>query len=218
MAEAVAHRIELPSYTLGEEVANSITHGVGALAGVAALALMAVKASTPLACACVCLFGAAIITTYSVSCVYHALSPRVIGKRVMRVLDHCSVYILVFGTYIPAALLGVGGALGWALFGFVGLIAATGITFSAINLSRFSKIGVACHLVSGWSFLIGLPHLSASFGFECAALIVTGGVAYSLGAILYGLGRNHSYMHSVFHVFCLAGTLFQFLAIYLFLL
>ena len=218
MAETATYRVKLPSYSLGEELFNSISHGIGALLGVAALVVMAVKASSPLAATCASVFGVSIIITYTVSCVYHALSPNVAGKRVMRVIDHCGVFLLVFGTYVPASLLGVGGPLGWALFGVVATLTVIGIVLSAVDVDRFSKPAVACHLVSGWSFLAGLPVLYASCGPACIALVVGGGVAYSLGAILYGLGRNHTSIHCVFHVFCLAGTLLQFLAIYLFML
>ena len=218
MTEATLQRVHIPRYTLAEELFNSISHGVGALAGVAALVLMAIRASTPLAATCACIFGMSIIFTYTTSCVYHALPAHVPAKRVMRVLDHCSVFVLVFGTYVPAALLGVGGTLGWTLFGVVGTFTILGIVLNAIDVDRFSKVSVVCHLVSGWSFLIGLPQVYAAFGMDCAALILGGGVVYSLGAILYGLGRNHRNMHSVFHLFCLAGTALQFMAVYSYLL
>ena len=218
MMDTLAHRIKLPRYSLREELFNSISHGIGALAGVLALALMAAKATTQLTATCACLFGASIVITYTVSCVYHALPASAAAKRVMRVIDHCSVFLLVFGTYIPASLLGVGGPLGWALFGVVAALTTVGIVLSVIDVDRFSKAAVACHLVSGWSFLVGLPTLLASCGLECAALVVGGGVAYTVGAILYGLGRNYTQMHCVFHVFCLMGTLMQFLAIYTYML
>lgn len=216
--ETVQHRISIPRYSLGEEVFNSISHGIGALLGIVGLVLMVVKAQTPLAVTCACLFGASIIITYTISCVYHALSARTAGKRVLRVLDHCGVYLLVFGSYIPASLLGVGGALGWVLFGVVAFVTVVGITFTAINLSKFSKVGVACHLVSGWSILVGVPQIIANCGFNAFLLILAGGIAYTLGAILYGLGRDYRNIHSVFHVFCLAGTFMQFWAIYLYML
>ena len=111
--------ISIPDYTMGEELFNAISHGIGALLGVAALVLMLVRAKGALAVTTVALFGAATILLYTISCVYHALSPRVKGKKVLRVIDHCNVYLLVLGTYIPVALLGVGGARGWWLLGVV---------------------------------------------------------------------------------------------------
>lgn len=218
MMESVQYRVKLPSYTFGEELFNSISHGIGAAVGVLGLVLMVLKASTPLAVVCAALFGVSIVITYTISCVYHALPPTLAGKRVVRVLDHCGVFLLVFGTYIPASLIGVGGALGWALFGTVCLFSIIGIVLTAIDVDRFSKAAVACHLVCGWSIVMGLAKLYMTCGFYGMALIVAGGLAYTVGAILYGLGRDRSYIHSVFHVFCLAGTLFHFAAIYQFML
>lgn len=216
--ENAMSRISIPNYSIGEELVNSITHGVGALFSTAALILMVNKAHSALSLTCAWVFGLSMIVLYTVSCVYHALPPTLMGKRVLRVIDHCNVYLLVFGTYVPAALLGVGGPLGWALFGIVALFTILGIVFSAIDVDKYSKIQVACHLVSGWSFLVGLPSLAASAGIICAVLVVAGGVCYTIGSVLYGLGKNRPYMHSVFHVFCLAGTFLHFLAIYAYLL
>lgn len=216
--ENVMSRVSVPSYSLGEELINAITHGIGALLSTAALILMVRRAHDTLSLACAWMFGMSMILLYAVSCIYHTLPPASMAKRVLRVIDHCNVYLLVFGTYVPAALLGVGGPLGWTLFGIVALFTVLGIVFSAIDVDKYSKIQVVCHLVSGWSFLAGLPTMAASAGFACAALVVAGGVAYTIGSVLYGLGKNHPYMHSVFHIFCLVGTFLHFWAIYAYLL
>ena len=217
MEQAIS-RISIPHYSVEEEVLNSVSHGVGAVLGIVALVLMAIKAAGPLAMACACIFGSAMILLYVTSCVYHALPATCKAKRVVRVLDHCSVFLLVFGTYVPASLLGVGGALGWVLFGVVALFTVIGIVFTAIDVDRFGMIQVVCHLVSGWSILLGLPQLFVAMGAPGVAAIVAGGVAYSVGAILYGVGKSRRYMHSVFHVFCLLGTFLQFWGIYAYLL
>ncbi len=211
-------RVSVPSYSVGEELINATTHGIGALLSTAALVLMVNKAHDAISVACAWVFGVSMILLYAVSCMYHMLPPTCLGKRVLRVIDHCNVYLLVFGTYVPAALLGVGGTLGWTLFGIVAVFTVLGITFSVIDVDKYSKAQVACHLVSGWSFLAGLPSTIASVGLACAALVVTGGVAYTIGSVLYGLGKNRPYMHSVFHVFCLIGTFLHFCAIYYYLL
>lgn len=216
--EYAMSRVSVPNYSVGEELINAITHGIGALLSTAALVLMVNKAHDAISVACAWVFGVSMILLYAVSCMYHMLPPTCVGKRVLRVVDHCNVYLLVFGTYVPAALLGVGGPLGWTLFGIVAVFTVLGITFSVIDVDRYSKAQVACHLVSGWSFLAGLPSTIASAGFACAALVVTGGVAYTIGSVLYGLGKNRPYMHSVFHVFCLIGTFLHFCAIYYYLL
>lgn len=216
--EQVMSRVLIPKYSLGEELVNSISHGLGAAFGVTALILMVNKAQTPLAMVCAIVFGLTMISLYTVSCVYHALPPTLPGKRVMRVIDHCNVYLLVFGTYVPAALLGVGGALGWVLFGVVAFFTVLGIVFSSIDVDKYSKVQVACHLVSGWSFLAGMPAILSTQAPACGILIVAGGVAYTVGSILYGIGKRRAYMHSVFHLFCLLGTALHFVAIFGYLL
>lgn len=210
--------IRIPKYSLAEELINSISHGLGAIFSIVALVLMLVKAHTPLQYVTVSIFGTTMILLYVISCVYHALSPRLTGKKVLRVLDHCNVFLLVFGTYIPVALLGVGGALGWWLFGLVALVTTVGITLTAINTDKFQMLEVICHLINGWSILIGIKSMLTNMGLAGVILALTGGISYSIGAILYSLGKNHKYAHSIFHFFCLAGTVLQWLAIYLCLL
>lgn len=210
--------IRIPDYSLGEELFNAISHGIGALLGAAALVLMVVKAHGALPEVTVSVFGVTMIQLYSISCIYHALPPSLKGKCVMRVIDHCNVYLLVLGTYIPVSLLGVGGAKGWWLFGIVALFTALGITFTAIDVDRFSLVSVICHLISGWSILISIPDLLRSMGMQGLVLMILGGVMYSVGAILYGLGKKRKYRHSIFHIFCLLGTVFHFFAIYFYLL
>ncbi len=214
----MAKTIRIPNYSLGEEIFNSVSHGIGALLGIAALVLMIVRARGPLAIVTVSLFGAAIICLYSMSCIYHALAPHIRAKQILRVLDHCNVYVLVFGTYIPATLLGVGGALGWVLFGLVGCASVVGIVASAVDVDRFQKLETACHLVSGWSILLGVRPLLGNIGTTGLIYMVLGGVMYSIGAVLYALGTKKKYRHSMFHVFCLLGTFFHFWAIYQYLL
>ena len=119
MAERNKKEISIPSYSLEEELFNAISHGLGALLSVAALVLMLIRARNALEVTTAAIFGTSMIFLYTISCVYHALSPGLRGKKVLRVLDHCSVFLLVFGTYIPASLLGVSGVRGWLLFGLV---------------------------------------------------------------------------------------------------
>lgn len=207
--------IKIPSYSLGEEIFNSVSHGLGAAFAVLALILMVLKAHSVLAETTVSLFGATMIVLYTISCIYHALSSKLEGKKVLRVLDHCNVYLLVFGTYIPVSLLGVGGALGWALFGFVALVTTIGIVLTSIKIDKFQIVEVICHLLNGWSILIGIPKLITTAGKTGLTLLILGGVMYTLGSILYGIGANKKYMHCIFHVFCLVGTFFHFLMVYL---
>ena len=218
MAERKNKEISIPSYSLGEELFNAISHGLGALLSIAALVLMLIRARNALEVTTAAIFGTSMIFLYSISCVYHALSPGLRGKKVLRVLDHCSVFLLVFGTYIPASLLGVSGVRGWLLFGLVAFFTALGIVFTALDLERYQLAAVICQLLSGWSILMGVSNLRAALGLQGLIWMIAGGVMYSIGAILYGIGKNRKYCHSVFHVFCLLGTFCHFWAIYKYLL
>jgi len=218
MSEKKKLNIKIPNYTLGEELFNSISHGIGAALAVAALVLMVVKAHNPLPETTVSLFGATMIILYTMSCIYHALSPNLEGKKVLRVIDHCNVFLLVFGTYIPVSLLGVGGAKGWILFGVIGAFTIIGIVFTAINVDKYKVIATICHVINGWSILIGIPELINNAGHEGLLFMILGGVMYTIGSVLYGLGSKKKYMHCIFHVFCLLGTFFHFWSIYMYLI
>ena len=210
--------ISIPSYTLGEEIFSAISHGIGGLLSMIASVMMLLQAKTPLAIASVSIFGFAMIVLYVISCIYHALSKRVKGKKVLRVIDHCNVFLLVIGTYVPVSPLGVGGSLGWGLLVGVSAFAVTGIVFNAIRVDRFKALSVVCHLISGWSILLGIPCLLKTMGRTGVIFLLLGGLMYSIGALLYGIGAKKKYMHSVFHLFCLAGTFSHFWAVYAYLL
>ena len=212
--------ISVPSYTLCEELVNSISHGIAAAFSIWGLVMLIIKASKvgAMAVTTVTLFGTTMILLYTISCIYHALSPRITGKKVMRVIDHCNVFLLVFGTIIPIALVGMKGICGWIYFGIVGFITLLGIIFSAIDVEKNEKIEVVCHLVNGWSAVLFIKPLIAGVGGTGLIFIILGGVMYSIGALLYGLGSTKKYMHSVFHFFCIFGTIFHYIAIYLYVL
>ncbi|MBQ9265104.1 MAG: hemolysin III family protein [Clostridia bacterium] len=210
--------ISIPSYSLGEELFNAISHGLGALASIAALVLMVVKARGALPVTAVTFFGVTMILLYTISCVYHALSRNLKGKKVLRVLDHCTVFLLVLGTYVPVALLGVGGVPGWVVLGVIFAFTATGISLTAVNMEKYRVAAVICHLASGWFILVEIPRLLFTMGRQGVIYLVLGGVMYTVGSVLYGLGSRRKYMHSVFHIFCLLGTFFHFWAVYICLL
>ena len=218
MDQVKKRTISIPDYTMGEEICNAVTHGLGALLSAVALTLLAIRAHGALSIITVTLFGVAMIQLYTVSCVYHALSPSLAGKKVLRVIDHCNVFLLVFGTYLPVALLGVGGSEGWILLGIVALFTVLGIVLTAIDVDRFQAASVVCHLLSGWSILFGIPSLLRTVGSTGLLYMILGGVMYSIGAVLYGAGKSKRYRHSVFHIFCLLGTICHFWAVYHYLL
>ena len=140
------------------------------------------------------------------------------GKKVLRVIDHCNVYLLVFGTYIPVALLGVGGTLGWILFGITAFFSVLGITVTAINVDGTNKFQVGCHLVNGWSIIAGVPRLLQTIGTAGLFWLVCGGGLYSAGSVIYSLGAEKKFSHSVFHLFCIAGTFCHFWCVYRYLI
>ena len=214
-------KLTVPNYSLREELINAISHGVGALLSIVALVFCIIKSAhlnSPILCVSTSIYGATLIILYTMSCIYHSLSPKLAGKKVLRVLDHCNVYLLVLGTYIPISLVGVGGTLGWILFALVTFITIVGIVFTSIDLERFQAISVICHLINGWSILLGVMQLYNNTGLWGVVLTALGGVFYSVGALIYWLGKKHKYMHCIFHFFCLLGSLSQFLAIYFFVM
>lgn len=151
------------------------------------------------------------------SCLYHALKVNR-AKRVFRVFDHCTIFLLIAGTYTPFTLVTLRNGVGWWLFGVIWLIAVVGIVLNAVSLKKFAKISVACYLIMGWMVLLSFPQLTALLDPRGITLLVAGGCVYTLGAILYGIGSKKKYFHSVFHFFCLGGTVLHFFAIYLYVL
>ena len=214
------HRITIPKYTLGEELTNSISHGVGAGLGIAALVLCIVKSAIAhdgykLASSIV--FGITVTLLYLMSCLYHALKVNQ-AKRVFRVMDHCTIFLLIAGTYTPFTLVTLRGPLGWSLFGIVWGVAILGIVLNAVSLKRFAKLSVLCYLGMGWVIIFAFRRLAAALHPTGLMLLIAGGVAYTLGAILYAVGSKRKYFHSIFHFFCIIGTVLHFLSIYLYVL
>lgn len=203
-------------YNLAEELISSISHGVGAGLGIAATVLVIVKAAhthsgmTITAC---CLYGASLIFLYLMSCIYHALA-RNTAKKVFRVIDHCSVFLLISGTYTPYGLISLRGAAGWVLLGIIWGLTIIGIVFNAIDVDKYETVSAIINLLTGWSVLIVIKPLYAAIGTYGTVMLFAGGAAYTLGAILYALGDHIRYMHSVFHFFVLGGSICHFFSIY----
>ncbi len=221
--ELKKHKIAIPSYTLGEELISAISHGVGALLGIAALVLCVVKSAGQHDAWMVvssCLFGGTVTLLYLMSCLYHALKVNR-AKRVFRVIDHCTIFLLIAGTYTPymlVALRTVRPALAWAVFGVIWAVTATGITLNAVNLRRYSKVSVVCYLLMGWMVLLTYRPLTEVVPPQGIRLLIWGGVVYSIGALVYAIGSRKRYFHSIFHFFVLGGTVLHFLSIYLYVL
>lgn len=214
---------QMPDYTKGEEVFNMVSHIVGGALGVAALVLCIIfsairKNGYGLAGSIV--FGVSMILLYTMSSVYHGLRDGK-AKRVLQVLDHCTIYVLIAGTYTPVLLSAtrpIDPVSSWVLLGVMWGLSAIAITLTAIDLRKYRVFSMICYLGMGWAavFKIGLVYQAVgSAGF---ALILAGGVSYTIGAVLYGLGKKKRYMHSIFHLFVVLGSALHTLAILLYVL
>lgn len=199
-------QLGLPRYTLGEEIFSAVSHGVSALLAVAALVLLLVFCEkTPKKVVSVSIFGAMMVLLYVVSTLYHALGINR-AKLVFRALDHCTIFLLIAGTYTPVTLVCMGGAWGWVLFGVVWAAAVLGVVLNGVSVERFKKVSMVCYLAMGWVVVFAMPAVLqnlSSVGFWC---LLSGGICYTAGAILYGVGKKIPYIHSVFHLFVLAGS------------
>ena len=213
----------LPVYTKGEELFNMITHIVGGAIGVAALVLCIVFSAVRgngYGLAGSIVYGVSMIVLYTMSSVYHGLREGT-AKRVMQVLDHCTIYLLIAGTYTPillSAMRPIDPVSSWVLLGVVWGLSAIAITLTAIDLKKYSVFSMICYIGMGWCIVFKLPLLIEAVGWGGFWLILLGGVCYTVGAVLYGLGRTKKYMHSIFHLFVVAGSVLHLLAILIYAL
>ncbi len=216
---------ELPNYTKGEEIFNAVSHIVGGAFGIAALVLgiiFAVKYSNGYGLASMIVYGLSMIILYTMSALYHFL-PKGKAKKVFRILDHCTIFILIAGTYTPYCLVALRSSyptLGWTLFGIVTTLSTIGIVFNAINMHNpvIKGLSIGCYLGEGWCIIFAIKKLIKVITLQGFLLLLAGGILYTIGAIFYGFGKKKKYIHSVFHLFCLAGTIFQFLSILLYVI
>lgn len=204
----------LPDYTRGEEQLNTISHIVGGGCGIIILIIGILKTSLTAdawAVVCAAIYGAALVTLYTVSSVYHGLRHSM-GKKVMQVLDHCIIYFLIGGTYTPILLCSIriiSPLCAWILFGLVWGIAAMAITFTAIDLKKYAVLSMICYIGIGWCIVLAAPIAIRAIPLPGLLWLLSGGVAYTIGAVLYGLGKRHRYMHGVFHIFVVLGSVLQ---------
>ncbi|MCI9317860.1 MAG: hemolysin III family protein [Oscillospiraceae bacterium] len=202
--------------TMGEELANTISHGVGALlaaVGAAPLIVRGMMSGSGKTVFSLTAYGLSLILLYTASAVYHAVRrPEV--KRALRVMDHCSIFVLILGTYIPMSLLVVGGRTGWMLFLTNTTLAVIGITLNAIDLKRFDRLSLVLYALMGWLIVAALRAIVQALPPLGLGLLVAGGVAYTVGIIFYKSQRR--YMHFVWHLFVLAGSALQYACIALY--
>lgn len=217
MTESLAHPGGVRRLSVGEEILNAVSHGAGALLAVAGTVLLILRAKAYgglVNLVSVTVFGASMILLYLASCLYHALPPSK-GKHVLQVLDHCSIFLLILGTYAPVSLVVVGGALGWTLFGVNLACALVGIVLNAISLARWKKLSLVLYLVMGWMGVLAVPAMVRGMAPGGILLILLGGVAYTVGVVFYRQ-KDKPYRHGIWHFFVLAGTVFHFFAVYIY--
>ena len=209
--------VDHPKYTFGEELANSITHGLGVALSVAGLVILVVlsafhgNAWHVVSCA---IYGTTMILLYTASTLYHSFqNPNI--KRVMRVLDHSSIYLLIAGTYTPFTLVTLHGPWGWSLFGVVWGLALAGIAFKVYFTGRFPKISTIIYVGMGWIAVIAIKPLIDILPTGGLIFLFGGGLSYTFGVIFY-VWHKLPYHHAVWHLFVLGGTVLHFFAILLY--
>ena len=214
----------LPTYTKGEEIFNMTSHIVGAVLGIVATVLCIVFATVNgnvYGVVSGTIYGVTMIILYTMSSIYHGLSPKIKSKKVFQILDHCSIFLLLAGSYTTFALCVIREYdvfTGWLIFGIIWALAILGIVLNAIDIKKFKVFSMICYLLMGWCIIIKanlLPELLTKNGF---ILLLAGGIAYTVGAIVYGLGKKYKYAHSIFHLFILLGSFLQFLCILLYVM
>ena len=212
--------LSLPTYTFNEELLNCATHALGALLGVAGW-IMSMKlllaVGNPVATLSMCVFFVTMIVLYANSAIYHGWELTK-AKKKFQIMDHCSIFLLITGTYAPYTLMVMNNLAGRIIFAIVALTAVVGITLNIIDLKKYSKISMACYLISGWCIIFAYRDISAALSHEQLLMLVAGGVIYTVGAILYGLGVKVRYMHTLWHLFVLGGSLLHFASLYSFIL
>jgi len=204
--------------SLGEEISNAISHGIGAALSIAGTVLMIVHAALnqkgAMAITGVSIYGASLILLYLTSCLYHALAKNK-GKKVFQILDHCMIFVLILGTYTPICISLIGGVTGWTILGINIACAAVGIPLNAVNLKKWHKLSLVLYVIMGWSIVLGgrtVFQIIPLFGW---ALLLLGGILYTLGIIFYAL-KNPRYMHFVWHLFVLGGSVPMFFFVFKF--
>lgn len=217
---SLKEKIKIPKYTLGEELMSAISHGVGAALSIAALVLCIVFSTihnNVYAVISSVIYGSTSIILYMMSTLYHSLKVNN-AKRVFRILDHSSIFLLIAGTYTPYTLVTLPKTIGWTIFGIIWGCAIIGIVLNSIDLKKYKKISMVLYLVMGWMVIFSFNTLLNSMNIIGIYLMLMGGILYTLGAILYGIGKKIKYMHSIFHIFVLLASVCFFFSIFLFVI
>lgn len=214
----------LPTYTKGEEIFNMVSHIVGGALGVITTILAIVIGAirhNGYGIVSGIIFGVSMIFLYTMSSIYHGLSPKKLSKKVMQIMDHCAIFVLIAGSYTPFALCTLreySTALGWTIFGIIWGFAILGITLNAIDLKKYKIFSMICYLVMGWCIIIKGNLLPSLLGMPGFIMLLSGGIIYTIGAILYGVGKKHKYIHSIFHLCVFFGNLLHVLCVLMYVI
>ncbi|MBE6718657.1 MAG: hemolysin III family protein [Ruminococcaceae bacterium] len=216
---------KLPGYTKGEEIFNMVTHIVGGGFGVIALitcVIYAILKSDVYGIVGSIIYGLSMILLYTMSSIYHGLTNQT-AKKVFQIIDHCTIFLLIAGTYTPIVLCSirrVNPALGWGIFGFVWGVSILGIVLNAIDLKKYATFSMICYLLLGWCVVFGGKAAIEAIPYRGFIYTLAGGIAYTVGAVFYALGKkkNWRYIHSVFHIFVVLGSILQYIAIIFYIL
>ena len=217
----------LPNYTRGEEVFHMVSHIVGGAIGIVICALCVIKdfrLGGAYEIVAAFLYGISMIALYTMSSLYHGLKEGT-AKRVFQVLDHCTIFLLIAGTYTPVALCALrerSPVTGWIVFGIVWGLSVLGLVLNAIDLKRYSKISMVLYLLLGWCVILTGKQAVAALGIPCLMYMLAGGVSYTVGAAFYAVGKKRAnpipYMHAVFHIFVVIGSILHFFGVFLYML
>ena len=218
-AKREEYRRRTKRYSIGEEIFNSITHGIGAGLAIAALVLLIVKAAlrspagqTPYYVVSWTLFGSSLVILYLMSTLYHALTPPK-AKSVFSVFDHASIYVLIAGTYTPFCLASLHGALGWTLFGIIWALAITGITLYSVFGSKLRAASVITYILMGWLIVFAFKPMYRVLPPISIVFLISGGIAYTAGVFFYSM-KDRKWMHSIWHLFVMEGSILHFFSVY----
>ncbi|PJE78580.1 hypothetical protein CI610_02474 [invertebrate metagenome] len=212
-------RILEKGYSLAEEIANSITHGIGALLSIAALVILVTYAtlqSDMWRIVSFSIYGTSLILLYLASTLYHSF-PQPHIKRLLKVFDHCAIYLLIAGTYTPFLLVSIRGIMGWTLFSIIWLLAISGITLKLAFRNRYHGLSVATYVLMGWLAVFASRELAHSLSGQGLGWVVAGGITYTLGVFFY-LVKRIPFNHAIWHLFVLGGSICHFFAVYWYVL
>lgn len=204
--------------TLTEEISNAISHGVGALLAAAGTGIIVVRAAMQgdlMAVLSTSLYGASLVILYLVSTLYHSFTSSK-AKKLFRIFDHCSIFLLIWGTYTPVALSLIGGRTGMAIFLFQSICAIVGIILNVIDLNKWKSVSLILYVLMGWAIVINAAPVISLVDGRAITLLLSGGISYTVGIYFYVLSKKAKFTHFIWHLFVLLGSILQYFFVFLY--